>query len=123
MKKILIVDDDQESRDLLSEVLESNGYSVAAVVDAADARVELSRDHDGRIMVVDLNLPNESGLEFIRTLQKSDPAHDFILMSSFLSARDAQQARSLGVRASLTKPFKLNELLDAVAGVLNENRA
>ena len=63
MDKILIVDDDQESRDLLCEVLEANGYAPHAVADGLAAREVLGRDEEFRIIIADLQMPQESGLE------------------------------------------------------------
>jgi two-component system, OmpR family, response regulator len=113
--KILIVDDDSGSRDLLTEVLASNGYAVLAVADGATARRELARDGEYRIVIADLRLPDASGLDLLRELNARESAQDLILMSSFLSPTDRQQATDLGARALLEKPFRLTELLGVVS--------
>ena len=115
--KILIVDDDQGSRELLSEVLAANGYNVAAVPDGAAARDELSRDGGYEIVLADLRMPNVNGLELLRELRSRNQRQDLILMSSFMTGPDKQQALKLGARALLEKPFRLNELLDIVGEV------
>ena len=71
MGRILVVDDDPESRDLLCEVLGANGYQqVEAVADGLAARVALARDDDCPIIIADLHMPNEGGLDLLRNLRK-----------------------------------------------------
>ncbi len=121
MNKVLIVDDDQESRDLLSEVLESNGYAVQAVGDGIEARKALSRDADCRIVIADLRMPHETGLDLLRKLRQENSKHEIILMSSFISGAERKAAKALGAHALLDKPFRLTELLQAVAEVAAKN--
>jgi len=117
MDKILIVDDDQESRDLLCEVLEANGYAPHAVADGVAAREVLHRDAEYRIVIADLQMPQESGLELLRKLRQENSKHEVILMSSFMSGAEIKAAKSMGVHALLDKPFQLTELLQTVAGL------
>jgi len=120
LPKVLIVDDDEESRQLLSEVLEANGYGVGAVADGLAARETLSRDVEYRIVIADLHMPNESGLDLLRNLQKEKSCHDIILMSSFISGNERQMAEDLGARALLEKPFRLSELLQVVSQLVEK---
>lgn len=121
MNKILVVDDDQESRDLLCEVLEANGYAPLAVADGLAAREILSRDLEYRIVIADLQMPLESGLELLRKLRQQNSQHEFILMSSFMSSAEKRAAKALGVHALLDKPFQLTELLQTVAALAAQN--
>ncbi len=121
MSKILVVDDDQESRNLLCEVLEANGYSVTAVEDGTAAREALSRDGDFRIVIADLRMPKESGLDLLRNLSRHTSKYEMILMSSFISAHERELAQELGVRTMLEKPFRLSELLQAVGKLAGGN--
>lgn len=114
MDKILILDDDQESRELLTEVLAGSGYQPIAVEDSAAAREVLARERDCRIVIADLQMPQESGLEFLRNLRKENLKHEVILMSSFMSPQEARAARALGVHALLDKPFPLARLAQLV---------
>ena len=122
MGRILIVDDDAESRDLLSEVLETNGYpQVEAVADGLAAREALARDDDCPIIIADLHMPNESGLDLLRNLRKQKAKHEIVLMSSFFSATERELARELGASALLDKPFRLSELLQIVSQLSERN--
>jgi two-component system OmpR family response regulator len=112
--KVLIVDDDPGSRELLSEVLTADGYFVSAVADGAAARDELARDGAYDIVIADLRMPNGTGLDLLRDLSSRNQSQGLILMSSFMSGREKEQALELGVRALLEKPFQLSELLQVV---------
>ena len=112
--KILIVDDDQESRNLLSEVLQANGYAVEAVADGVAARAELRRDDGYVVVIADLRMPKETGLELLRNLRQEKSKQAIILMSSFISGAERKLARELGAHALLEKPFRLTDLLRVV---------
>ena len=121
MTKVLVVDDDAESRELLSEVLTTNGYSVGVVENVEAARALLNRDEGYRIIIADLRMPNGSGLELLEDLRRQNSKHEIILMSSFISGAERKMALGLGVSALIEKPFQLSELLDLVAGLVKEN--
>lgn len=120
MHKILIVDDDQESRDLLCEVLEANGYAPHAVGNGVAAREVLSRDHEYQIVIADFQMPEESGLELLRNLRRQNSKHEIILMSSFMSGAEKSAAMALGVHALLEKPFQLTDFLQTVAEIAGQ---
>ena len=122
MGRILVVDDDPESRDLLCEVLEANGYlQVEAVADGLAAREALARDDDCPIIIADLHMPNESGLDLLRNLRKQNAKHQMVLMSSFISTTERKLARDLGAYALLDKPFRLSQLLQVVSQLTERN--
>jgi CheY-like chemotaxis protein len=112
--KVLVVDDDAESRGLICEVLEANGYTVGAVEDGVAARAALNGDEDYHIVIADLRMPKETGLELLRNLRQQNAKQDVILMSSFISGPERKFAQDLGVHVMLEKPFRLSELLLAV---------
>jgi two-component system OmpR family response regulator len=122
MGRILVVDDDPESRDLLCEVLGANGYQqVEAAADGLAAREALARDDDCPIIIADLHMPNESGLDLLRNLRKQNAKHQMVLMSSFISTTERKLARDLGAYALLDKPFRLSELLQVVSQLTERN--
>lgn len=120
MIKVLVVDDDKESRDLLSEVLTTNGYTVGVVENAGAARTLLGQDEEYRIIIADLRMPDGSGLELLKDLRRQNSKREIILMSSFISGTEREMALDLGVDALLEKPFQLSELLEMVAGLAKE---
>lgn len=112
--KILVVDDDLESRELLCEVLSTNGYAVEAVENVTAAREQLRQDGEYRIVIADLRMPDGTGLGLLRHLREGSSKREIILMSSFISRAERKQALELGADALLEKPFRLSELIQVV---------
>jgi DNA-binding response OmpR family regulator len=121
LNRVLVVDDDQESRNLLSEVLSANGYSVEVAEDGEGLWNALNTDNGKAVILIDLRMPGENGLELLRKLQKEKIACDAILMTSFITGAERELARELGVRAFLEKPFRLSELLRVVNEIARKN--
>ena len=121
LNRVLVVDDDQESRNLLSEVLNANGYSVEVAEDGAGLWKALGKGDGKAVILIDLRMPGENGLELLRKLQEEKIACDAILMTSFITGAEHDLARKLGVRAFLEKPFRLSELLRVVSEVARKN--
>lgn len=120
-KRVLVVDDDQESRNLLSEVLGANGYPVQAVEGSEAVWEALSRDSSRAIILIDLRMPGENGLELLRKLQQRNIKCDAILMTSFISGAERELAQELGAKGFLEKPFRLSELLRVVGELATKN--
>ena len=114
MRRILVVDDDEQCRDLICEVLGTNGYIVNAASDGIAAREALAQDVGSRIIIADIRMPKEGGLQLLRHLRQEESPHDIILMSSSISRAEAKLARQLGAQALLEKPFRISELLQVV---------
>lgn len=121
MNRVLVVDDDQESRDLLSEVLSANGYSVEVAEDGEGLWKALSLDEGRAVILVDLRMPGENGLELLRKLQEKKIACHAVLMTSFITGAEREVARGLGVKTFLEKPFRLSELLRVVGELTSKN--
>jgi DNA-binding response OmpR family regulator len=115
--KILVVDDDKESRDLLCEVLSGNDYAVDAVENVTDARRELGAKDDYSIVIADLRMPDGTGLELLRDIGMRNSKPGVILISSFMSGLEKKAALELGAGALLEKPFRFGDLLQAVANL------
>ena len=118
---MLVVDDDQESRNLLSEVPSANGYRVEVAEGGERLWKALSLDGGRAVILIDLRMPGENGLELLRKLQRRKIACDAILMTSFITGAELELARELGVRAFLEKPFRLAELLRVVGDLASRN--
>ena len=120
--KILVVDDDSESRDLLSEFLGANGYAVDAVADGFAAWQALTEgpEHYG-IIIADLRMPGHTGWELLRKIRQRNSKERIVLMSSFVSGADRKLAEDLGAQGLLEKPFRLSELLRVVGELSSSN--
>ncbi len=107
---ILVVDDDDRLRTLLSRYLAENGFRVTTAACAAEAREKL-RFLQPELMVLDVMMPGESGLEFLESLRRDNAEVPVLL----LTARGAPEDRIAGFEAGaddyLPKPFDPKELL------------
>ena len=118
---ILVVDDDDRLRKLLGRYLRDNGYLVSTVSTAADARAKL----DGMtfdLIVLDVMMPGESGVEFTRGLRRSD-AVPVLLLTAMTEPEDRIAGLESGADDYLTKPFEPRELLLRVATILRRTAA
>lgn len=113
---ILVVDDDDRLRDLLQRYLSEHGFRVTTATDAADAGKRmgtLSFD----LMVLDLMMPGESGLEFAENIRRSN--HIPILMLTAMAEQDDRiNGLEKGADDYLTKPFEPRELLLRIQSIL-----
>jgi signal transduction histidine kinase len=106
--RVLLVEDDDDARELLSVILTGEGAFVTAVASAAQARVELAKSPID-LVVSDVGLPGEDGLHFIRSLRKTStvPA---IALTGFAGRDEEQEALSAGFNGYLSKPLHLEQL-------------
>ncbi len=112
--QVLIVDDDPDIREALSQALETEGYRVSLAVNGRDAWEKLHSGPPPDLILLDLMMPIMNGVEFLAAL-RSDPAlHGLpvILVSAFDSVAAAHVHQA---QLYLAKPVDLDTLMDAVA--------
>lgn len=120
MARILVIDDDAAVRRTIRRHLESDGHEVA---EAADGRagMKLYREGPSDLVITDLFMPEQEGLETIRELRKAFKDAKIVVVTGSQpgGAFDFRaQATMLGAQAALSKPFTRQELLGAVREVL-----
>ena len=121
MARILIIDDNPEICAILRETLESAGYEIMVAGDGR-AGLALHRARRADLVITDIFMPEQDGIETILELQRDDPDVKIIAMSggglagnlSYLPA-----ARALGAVHSISKPFDCEEVLATVRTVLD----
>jgi putative two-component system response regulator len=115
--RILVVDDEQQIRRLLARLLEDRGYRCATAGDAHEARrlLELERFD---LVLSDVNMPGESGLDLVRDVRERYPNSAIVMVTGLDDPRYAQEALQSGAYGYMLKPFKPNELLINVANAL-----
>ncbi|MDX6632909.1 MAG: cyclic di-GMP phosphodiesterase [Solirubrobacterales bacterium] len=118
---ILIVDDDEQFREVTTRALEGAGYRCLEVNSVVGARA-LIRDEEIDLLVCEVNLPVESGLELIADLDSHDVGIGFVMVSGEDSADIAAVATERGAYGYLVKPFSSNQLLIAIANALHHFR-
>ncbi len=114
---ILIVEDDDDCRTVLQDLLEMSGYRVVTCPDAHHA-VESARASLPALMLVDYMMPDENGAWVVRTLRDSGgPLAKVPVVLTSGSSAGREIAESLGVR-SLEKPFDVSRLLELVKSLV-----
>ena len=117
MATILIVDDEKDLRGLLSDMLAPNGHTCVEAADAAQAREHLNA-REFELVLSDISMPGESGIELARFVRKAYPQTAMILVSVMTDHSIARDALELGVHDYIAKPFRSNAVLFSVANVL-----
>ena len=121
MPSVLVVDDQDQVRQLIRETLEQAGYEVEEARDGKEG-LDRYRVRPRDLVIMDILMPDQDGLETIMTLRQEFPDSRIIAMTggsdmvgipNFLDV-----AKMLGARRTLQKPFELKVLLDAVAAEL-----
>ena len=113
--RILVVDDDDVIRQLITVNLELEGFEVVPAVDGQDA-LDKVKDVQPDVVTLDVMMPRVDGWEAAERLrQDPETAHiKVILLSARAQESDIQRGERIGVDAYLTKPFDPDELIDVV---------
>lgn len=111
---ILVVEDNDELRDLTAEVLTAAGHRVQAV-DCAEAVPELAGQTD--LVVLDLNLPGEDGLALARRLRATQPGIGILMVTARNLTVDRLQGYGHGADVYLSKPVTFDELLATITAL------
>lgn len=112
---VLVVEDDADIRDAMTGILESNGYSVCAASDGAEALAQLQAGSKPCMILLDLMMPIMDGWTFCQERQKDASLAEIPVV--VVSAVTRQDPRNAGLRAvdHLSKPLNVDELLATVA--------
>ncbi|HWQ34623.1 MAG TPA: response regulator [Blastocatellia bacterium] len=113
-EEILVVEDDFDSREMLSFILQSEGYSVVGAANGQEALQHLRRGPAPCLILLDLMMPVMNGWEF-RDAQAQDPSLSpipVVVISADVNVKDA--ATSIGASGWLNKPVDFDRLLDLV---------
>ncbi len=122
--RVLVVDDDQRVRTMVSWQLEADGFAVTEAGDGADALAKIERDRPD-LMVLDLSLPGIGGLDVLRRVREAEgtaPPLPVIVLSGRSGETDRIIGLDLGADDYLVKPFSPGELAARVRSVLRRAR-
>lgn len=119
MLEIMVVDDDQDLRENLDEILSSAGFAVTLAANGKEALEQIAlRRFD--LVLLDLVMPGLSGLEVLRRIREKLPRLPVIMFSAFASVENAVEAMRQGAQDYVTKPFRVETLLTSVRRTLEE---
>jgi two-component system, OmpR family, phosphate regulon response regulator OmpR len=113
---LLVVDDDARLRELLSRYLSDNGFRVTVAADAAEARANLAR-FAFDLVVLDVMMPGESGLDLTRSLRSRGPV-PVLLLTAMAEPGDRVNGLEQGAEDYLAKPFEPRELVLRINNIL-----
>lgn len=113
MPKILIVDDEARILLLLQSLLKANGYDVVTAKDGNSA-LDAVKSDTFDLVITDLRMSPMDGLELFKEIKKLQPDLPVILLTAYASVETAIEALKNGAFDYLSKPFKVDEMLDIV---------
>jgi PAS domain S-box-containing protein len=120
-RRVLVVDDDDDFRTSLADVLAGAGYLVDEAAGALDA-LRLLREHGAPTALVDVRLGKDSGTALVRAIHEEFPRTACVIMTAFAGPDAAVEAIRVGAYDYLAKPFETEELLAALRRCLERAR-
>ncbi|MDP2688645.1 MAG: response regulator [Deltaproteobacteria bacterium] len=118
-KTIMVIDDSASIRQVVNLTLKKAGYEVVEACDGRDALGKLTGQKIN-LMVCDVNMPNMDGISFLKSL-KETPSYKFtpvIMLTTESQETKKQEGKAAGARAWVVKPFKPEQMLEAVSKLI-----
>ena len=118
IKRILVVDDEENTRIGLSKLLSQEGFEVESAANGNDA-LDLLRQHKINLVISDINMPDMNGLVFLRELSRKFPSTSVIMITAYGGVESYLEAMNLGAYEYLHKPVRLEELRSVMKKIFN----
>jgi len=113
--KVMVVDDSMMVRQQVGYALSSAGFSVVEACDGVEALRKLDAKEDPALIVLDVNMPNMSGIELLQKIRETSlTSIPVVMLTTEGQPKLMQQAKALGARGWIIKPFKPDMLIAAV---------
>ena len=120
MKKILVVDDTKNIREMLKTFLEMEGFIVFEAKNSEEA-LNIFNSEEIDLVFTDIKLPNVSGTELIKQIKKLNKSVTIIVMTAFGTIKNAVECTKYGAAAYLQKPFTTKRIKSILEEVLRKN--
>jgi response regulator RpfG family c-di-GMP phosphodiesterase len=121
-RSILVVDDEQVIRDLMTEILTDEGFDVVSAPDGPEALNNLRDRHDFQLLFTDIVMPEMDGIQLIREARRIAPSLIPIVMTGYATLESARAAVREGAYDYVLKPFSLSEIKLAIHNALERHR-
>jgi len=121
VEKVLVVDDEQSLRDVLSIMLKRAGYAVTSAMDGEEA-IELLHREIFDLVITDLRMPKIDGMEVLKAVRSVSPETVVLIITAFATADSAVEAMKQGAYDYLTKPFQVDEVQLIIRNALEKRR-
>ena len=118
VKRILVVDDEENTRIGLSKLLSQEGFQVESAANGNDA-LEMLGQHKINLVISDINMPDMNGLVFLRELSRTFPSTHVIMITAYGGVESYLEAMNLGAYEYLHKPVRLDELRSVMKKIFN----
>ena len=119
---LLVVDDEENIREIARATLEKFGYRVVTATDGTDAMaIYALQSAEISLILTDIAMPYMDGTALIRAVRKIDPTANIVAMSGLMNSEQTAELQSLNVNAFLSKPYTAETLLKILAGILQKN--
>ena len=120
-KKVLVVEDNELNMKLFNDLLEANGYQVIQTRDGLSA-LELARKHRPDLILMDIQLPEVSGIEVTKWLKEDDDlrAIPVIAVTAFAMKGDEERIRQGGCEAYISKPISVKSFIETIKSYLGD---
>lgn len=114
-KKVLVVEDNELNMKLFCDLLGAYGYEAVQSRDGLRA-LEMAREHQPSLIIMDINLPEVSGLDLTRWIKDDDDLAEIPVMAvtAFAMRSDEQRVREAGCEAYMSKPIQMDSFLSQV---------
>lgn len=116
-RKILVIDDEQDLREVMTEVLETAGYRAISASNGADG-VRLNERENPDIIVLDLCMPGMDGIETLRRIREHDSEVSVVILTANGGTDTIREAVGLTVSEYLGKPFENPEFVELIGDLL-----
>jgi DNA-binding NtrC family response regulator len=119
--RILIIDDDENIRKVLTTILEDEGYNVESV-DTAKKAIERTRRKFYNLALIDIRLPDMEGIELLTKMKNTTPKIRKIIITGYPTLQNAVEAVNRGADAYILKPFDMEKVLEAIKDQLKKQQ-
>ena len=125
--RVLVVDDDDIAREVVSSILSKEGYAVLPAADGLQAISSLMTEEIGMV-ITDFRMPGADGMEVLKTAKRANSETSVVIITAYGTLEATLEAIAEGAYDYLTKPFKIQEIIIAAdrafkrAALLKENR-
>ncbi len=117
--RILVVDDEDALRTVLSGELASEGYDVQTAGDGDDAIQSLQKQNYD-LLLLDIKMPRMNGFEVLKFVKEKYPKTKVVMLTGFADLKNAIESKKLGAEDFVSKPYDLVDLLTTIERVLSE---
>ncbi len=112
-RKILIIDDELDLRDLYEKLLELQDYQVFCAASGPDG-IQLNEQKNPDLIILDMHMPGMNGIETLRNIRKTDDSVIVVILTGYACPDTIREAIDLNVSEYLSKPFENKELLNVI---------